>query len=68
MDLRQIRLSRNKTLAEVSSQIGSDPGALSRIERGQQLADPVVASAIAKLYGTTLEVVYQPYIQKKQAA
>lgn len=59
--LRKIRLSKGKTLKEVSCAVGSDIGNLSRIERGKQSSSVCVAAKLASYYGneiSEMEILY----------
>ncbi|MGV8925042.1 MAG: helix-turn-helix domain-containing protein [Ewingella sp.] len=48
--LRILRASQGYTLSHVAKLIEIDPGNLSRIERGQQMASLEVAERLAKFY------------------
>lgn len=52
--LRRLRVSTKKTLKEVADGVGTDPGNLSRIERGAQTASPMLAEKIVKFFGPPL--------------
>lgn len=48
--LQLVRKKHNKTLKEVAYAISTDPGNLSRVERGVQVPSPHLAQAIAKYF------------------
>lgn len=59
--LKQTRIKRNGTLAEVSEAVGTNPGNLSRIENGKQKASPNLAEKLAKYFGheiTEIQILY----------
>jgi len=59
--LRKARQEIGRTLKEVAEAVGTDPGNLSRIERGSQLATVEMAEKLAKYYGgriTELQILY----------
>lgn len=58
MDIRALRKARGLTLKEVADEIGTDPGNLSRIERGVQPPGIALAKSLASFYCITLEHVY----------
>lgn len=64
--LREKRIERGLTLIEVSRQIHTDVGNLSRIERGQQFPSPPLAIRLCRLYGLALEDVFT--VPDQQAA
>ncbi|MDY7579369.1 helix-turn-helix transcriptional regulator [Herbaspirillum sp. RTI4] len=59
--LRAARLRQGKTLAEISHDVGTNPGNLSRIETCQQTASPALAEKLAKVFGyaiTEIQILY----------
>lgn len=59
--LKQTRLRRNGTLAEVATAVGTNTGNLSRIENGKQKASPKLAEKLAKYFGheiTEIQIIY----------
>jgi putative transcriptional regulator len=59
--LKQTRLRRNGTLADVALAVGTNTGNLSRIENGKQKASPKLAEKLAKYFGyeiTEIQVLY----------
>ena len=58
----QTRKSRGLLLEEVAEAVGTDPGNLSRIERGLQPPKKDLARALYKFYGgaVPLALVYDP--------
>lgn len=66
MSPRERRAARNLTLAEAARQVGTDPGNLSRIERGHQAAEPGLASRLAALLECDLETIYSPYLERSR--
>lgn len=64
MSPRERRTALQLTLAEAARRVGTDPGNLSRIERGHQAAEPGLASRLAALLECDLETVYAPYLAR----
>ena len=59
--LKQTRLKRGQTLAQVSTAVSTNTGNLSRIENGLQTASPKLAEKLAKHFGyeiTEIQIVY----------
>lgn len=59
--LKQIRLKRHGTLAEVATAVATNTGNLSRIENGKQKASPNLAEKLAKHFGheiTEIQILY----------
>lgn len=52
--IRRRRNAKNLTLAHIAAIVDSDPGNLSKIERGLQAYTPSMLSAIASALGTTV--------------
>lgn len=69
--LKRLRLARGKTLKAVADGVNSDPGNISRIERGKQCS-PALAAKLVAFFGadaiSELEILYpQRYPTKKKA-
>lgn len=59
--LKQSRIKRGQTLAEVSTAVGTNTGNLSRIENGLQKARPNLAEKLARHFGyeiTEIQIIY----------
>lgn len=59
--LKQSRLRRNATLAEVATAVGVHKASLSRIENGLQKARPKLAEKLALYFGheiTEIQILY----------
>ena len=59
--LKQTRLRRHGTLAEVATAVETNPGNLSRIETAKQKASPKRAEKLARYYGhevTEMQILY----------
>lgn len=59
--LKQTRLRRNGTLADVARAVGTNNGNLSRIENGKQKASPKLAEKLAHYFGheiTEIQILY----------
>lgn len=56
--IRQARLERGLTIADVCKIVDVNPGGMSRVERGQMIPGLTVARRLGKLYGLTLDEVY----------
>lgn len=59
--LKRTRLTTGRTLSEVASAVGTNPGNMSRIENGKQRASPGLAEKIAKYFGyaiTEIQILY----------
>ncbi|MBB5939372.1 helix-turn-helix domain-containing protein [Streptomyces zagrosensis] len=65
--IREIRLIRDYTLAQLSTRSHVSTSQLSRVEKGEQPASPSVMAAVARALGVTLSVLHgQPYIHMLQ--
>lgn len=59
--LRSLRKSQGMTLSRVAKEVDIDPGNLSRIERGQQIASLDVAERLVRFFSgqiNELEILY----------
>lgn len=59
--LRNLRKSQGMTLSHVATAVDIDPGNLSRIERGQQIASTDVAEKLVKFFSgqiNELQILY----------
>lgn len=66
--IRQARIDRGLTLKQVADVVGTDPGNLSRIERGEQFPGRDLARALADHLGLTVEQVLYPDRESAPAA
>lgn len=69
--LKQTRLKRGQTLAQVSTAVSTNTGNLSRIENGRQTASPKLAEKLAKHFGyeiTEIQIVYPERFKDGAAA
>ncbi|MFE6775297.1 helix-turn-helix domain-containing protein [Streptomyces sp. NPDC057702] len=65
--IREIRLIRDYTLAELSQRSHVSTSQLSRVETGEQPPSPSVLAAVARALGVTLSVLHgQPYVHMLQ--
>lgn len=53
--LKELRLSRNLTQAEVGVQLGLSAGAISSYERGERMPDPNTLKRLADFYGVSAD-------------
>ena len=58
--IRQARADRGLTLRNVADVVGTDPGNLSRIERGEQSPSLELARDLADFYGLPVEQILYP--------
>jgi transcriptional regulator with XRE-family HTH domain len=66
--LKQARLRRNGTLAEVSEAVGTNRGNLSRIENGRQKASPKLAEKLALYFGHEISEIQILYPERYRTA
>lgn len=70
--LKKARNQLGKTLAEVSQEVGTDSGNLSRIENCKQKASPELAERLAKYFGyavTEIQILYpERFMQAAEVA
>ncbi|WP_217196591.1 helix-turn-helix domain-containing protein [Streptomyces buecherae] len=65
--IREIRLIRDYTLAQLSQRSHVSTSQLSRVENGEQPPSPSVLAAVARALGVTLSVLHgQPYVHMLQ--
>ena len=57
MNIKRKRQKLGLTLLEAGAKLSTDPGNLSRIERGKQLPSLPLARRIASVYGMTIDEV-----------
>lgn len=68
--LKQTRIKRGQTLADVSTAVGTNTGNLSRIENGMQKARPNLAEKLARHFGyeiTEIQIIYPERFQADTA-
>ena len=65
--LRKCRKDRGLTLEIVATEIGTDAGNLSRIERGRQFPGRELARELASYYGLSIEQVLYPEAEEATA-
>ena len=58
--IRQARSDRGLTLRKVADAVGTDPGNLSRIERGEQSPGLELARGLSEFYGLPVEQILYP--------
>jgi transcriptional regulator with XRE-family HTH domain len=63
--LNRQRLKKGLTLQQVGTLIGTDAANASRIERGEQRPLPERAMMLARLYGLSMEQVYEPWMRRQ---
>ena len=71
LPIKKLRRTRGQTLVEVAASVGTDPGNLSRIERGVQQTSPDLAARLAKHFGyaiTEIEILYPERFVEERAA
>lgn len=67
-NLKELRESNRKTLADVAGVIGLSMSYISMIEDGKRSLNIEVAAEMAKIYRTNIDVIYQLYRQSKKEA
>ncbi len=67
-NLKELRESNRKTLADVAGTIGLSMSYISMIEDGKRSLNIEVAAEMAKIYRTNIDVIYQLYRQSKKEA
>ncbi len=58
--IRQARADRGLTLRDVADVVGTDPGNLSRIERGEQSPGLELARSLSEFYELPVEQILYP--------
>lgn len=60
--MARTRIARGLSLAQVAEAVGSDPGNIFRVEKGQQVPKRELARALFKFYGrkVPLGAIYDP--------
>ncbi len=67
-NLKELRESNRKTLADVAGVIGLSMSYISMIEDGKRSLNIEVAAEMAKIYGTNIDAIYRLYRQSKKEA
>lgn len=67
-NLKELRESNRKTLADVAGVIGLSMSYISMLENGKRSLNIEVAAELAKIYRTNIDVIYQLYRQSKKEA
>jgi len=67
-NLKELRESNRKTLADVAGVIGLSMSYISMIEDGKRSLNIEVAAEMAKIYRTNIDVIYRLYRQSKKEA
>ena len=65
-NLKELRESNRKTLADVAGVIGLSMSYISMIEDGKRSLNIEVAAEMAKIYKTNIDVIYRLYRQSKK--
>jgi transcriptional regulator with XRE-family HTH domain len=59
MNIKSLREEKGVSLSTAAKDLETDPGNLSRIERGKQSPGVPLAKRMAVYYGTTLDALFQ---------
>ncbi len=65
-NLKELRESNRKTLADVAGVIGLSMSYISMIEDGKRSLNIEVAAELAKIYRTNIDIIYRLYQQSKK--
>jgi transcriptional regulator with XRE-family HTH domain len=65
-NLKELRESNRKTLADVAGVIGLSMSYISMIEDGKRSLNIEVAAELAKIYRTNIDIIYRLYQQSKE--